>query len=234
MLLLRSTIFNLFFYLWTLFVCIICIPLLVLPPNYVVLAGRLWAHGVVIAARILVGIAWEVRGKEKIPEGACIIASKHQSAFETVVFYLLCQSPVYVLKKELKYLPLFGWYISRIKTIAVDRKAGMRALKDLVRQAQDRLSRGRQIVIFPEGTRVAYGKKGKYQAGLAAIYNNSDAPVVTVALNSGKYWGKNSWIKQPGIITFEFLEVIENGLKKDEFMTRLESSIENGCKKLED
>lgn len=213
-------------------VTVIFLPLLFFPPRVVVISGRVWARGVVIAARLICGIKWQVRGQKNIPQGGVIIAAKHQSAWETVVLYLLLEMPVYVLKKELAYIPLFGWYTMAIKTIAVDRKGGARALKDLMKQAKDRLAHGRQIIIFPEGTRTKPGEKKPYQPGIVAVYSSNDAKVVPLALNSGKCWPKNSFMKKPGTITFEFLPAIEPGMNKEEFLKLLEEKIESASERL--
>lgn len=229
---LRSAIFNLFFYFWTILVSVVCLPMLLMPYRIAIKPGAIWATGTMIGARLLCGLRYEIRGKEYLVPGKAIIACKHQSAWETVIFYLLCPYPVYVLKKELSYLPLFGWYTILMKHIIVDRSAGASALKSLVKQSLDRLNRGRQIVIFPEGTRTAPGKSGTYQSGIAAIYNKADTPVTPVALNSGSYWGKSSFIKHPGTIVLEFLPPIPPGLSKKDFMQQLEERIEAGSSKL--
>lgn len=233
MIFIRSTIFNIFFYVWTLLMTIPILPLLLTPPKIVINAGRGWAWGIKWGARIICGIKWEVRGKQYIPKShPAIIASKHQSAWETAVFYLLCDMPVYVLKKELQKIPVFGWYTKAIKTIAVDRTATVSAIKDLIMQAEDRLKKGRQLILFPEGTRVKPGETGKYQAGIAAIYKHVNIAVTPVALNSGVCWPKNSYMKYPGTITFEFLPPIDPGLEKAEFMKELEEKIETASSRL--
>jgi len=228
----RSLLFNIFFYFWTALVMVEFLPLIFFPPVVVINAGRLWARGIVFAAKIICGIKWQVKGAENIPEGAAVIASKHQSAWETIVFYILCSMPVYILKKELQYIPVFGWYIKAIRAIAVNRSGGAAALRKMVKQVQERRKEGRQIIVFPEGTRVSPGKKRKYQAGIAAIYAHTNMPVIPVALNSGKCWPKNSFMKYPGTITFEILRPIEPGMPKKEFMKQLEDKIETASASL--
>jgi len=228
----RSLLFTIFFFLWTAIACVLCLPLLLMPVQICVLSGRIWSAGVIFGARIFAGIKFEVRGRENIPEGGAIIAAKHQSAWETIVFYSILDSPVYVLKKGLEYIPIFGWYFKRIRTIAVDRSAGASALKHLIHESKDRVARGRQIIIFPEGTRVPYREKAVYQSGIMAIYKSTGLPVTPVALNSGKCWPKNSFKKMSGTIVMEFLPAISPGLKKSEFMTVLEEKIEAACNKM--
>lgn len=232
MILIRSAIFNIFFFTWTFLVAVFFSPLLLTPPRIVIIAGRVWARGIVIAARIICGIKWQVEGQKNIPDGASIIAAKHQSAWETAVLYLILDMPVYVLKKELTYIPLFGWYTRAIKTIAVDRSAGAKALKNLMKQAKDRIENRRQIIIFPEGTRTKPSERRKYQPGIAAVYSACDVKVVPLALNSGICWPKNSFIKKPGTIIFKFLPAIEPGMKREEFMKLLEEKIESESEKL--
>ena len=206
MIFLRSALYNLCFFTWTLIICVVCLPTLFMKPIGIIYVGRLWAVGTKFLSCVLLGIKMEVIGKENIPEGPCIIACKHQSAWETIMFYLFCEMPAFVLKKELTKIPLFGWYLTCVGGLIVDRSGGASALKQLILEAKDRLNEGRQLIIFPEGTRVKAGEKGKYQAGIAAIYKNVNTQVVPAALNSGVIWPKSSFIKTPGTIIIEFME----------------------------
>jgi 1-acyl-sn-glycerol-3-phosphate acyltransferase len=229
----RSSVFTIFFILWSVFVFVVFIPVLFFPPKYVILSAKLWAWGTIAGARWLMGIRLEVRGQEHVPEnGRYIIACNHQSAYETVVFYLLCDWACYVFKKELSYIPLFGWYTMRTRSVRVNRSGGMSAINSLKRQTKMRIDEGRQVVVFPGGTRVKYGEKEKYQPGVAAMYSACDVPVVPVAHDAGKCWPKNSWIKYPGTITFRYLPPIEPGLKRAEFMKQLETRIQDACEVL--
>lgn len=228
----RSALFSLFFPLWTFFVSILFSPLLFFPV-ILPLVASLWAIGMVVALWLFCGIKMEVRGKENLPANTSyIIASKHQSAWETVIFHLLCKKPTYVLKKELTKLPFFGLYLTRMKMICIDRNAGTGSLKILLKESNIALKESRTIVIFPEGTRTEPGKKIPYHPGIAAIYSQGHAPVVPVALNSGIHWGKNAFFKKPGTIVLEFLPPIFPGLKREEFMQRLEETIETATENL--
>ncbi len=205
-----------------------------MPVRITIIAGRVWAKFAIISLRLICGIKMEIRGKEYTPKGGAIVACKHQSAWETFIFYALCDSPVYILKKELTNIPIFGWYMKAIKTIELDRKKGIASVKYLINQSCDRIEKNRQVIIFPEGTRIKSGEKGKYKAGIAAIYLKADVPVTPVALNSGVCWGKNSYIKRSGTIIIEFLPPIEQGLKKTDFMKTLEDKIEKASNNLLD
>lgn len=193
-------------------------------------ACKIWAANVIYSAKLLAGINFEVRGD--IPNEPVIFACKHQSAWETAVFHLLVPRPVYVFKKELLYIPFFGLYLWISKQICLDRQAGASAIKGLIKQAQSRIEAGRSVIIFPEGTRKAVAAAPDYRAGIAAIYNNVSAPIVPVALNSGKFWGRDKFLKKSGTAIISFLPAIEMGLSKAEFMAKLESVIEAECQKL--
>lgn len=220
----RSTVFNFSFFLWTFIIMAVGSPLLLGNSRTVKIVARGWAHGVAWLARVLVGIRWQVEGREHLPHGACIIASQHQSAWETFMMYLIVPRPAYILKKELTYIPLFGWYIARVRAIAVNRKGGASALKDMVRQAVNRLENGRQVVIYPHGTRLRPGQAKPLQPGVAAIYSAAkDFPVVPMTLNSGQCWPKNGWLKTPGTITVRFHPAIPAGQKRDVLMQRLDA-----------
>ncbi len=170
------------------------------------------------------GIDWRVVGK--VPEGPVVFASKHQSAWETAFFYLLRSDSVFVYKKALAYIPMFNIYLWAARHICLNRGGGARALKKLISDVKDRLSDGRAIIIFPEGTRKKVGDKPDYKAGVAAIYANIEAPVVPVRLDSGKLWPRQSRFKKAGTITVEFLEPMPKGLTKKGFMEELEKRIE--------
>ena len=222
----NSIIFSIFITLWGAIIPIIYFPV------FFTKNSKMADHGAMIWAKVglwvlkkLCGIDYEVVGLEKIPKEACIIACKHQSMWETIVMHLIFKRPVYAFKKELLKVPFYGWYIQKMSGITVDRKGGASALKSLIKQSKNYLARGQNIIIFPQGTRVplkAASKEYPYQAGVAAIYLSCQAKVVPVALNSGAFWGKHQLIKKPGKITLEFLDPIETGLSKQEFLALLE------------
>ncbi|MEE2694703.1 MAG: lysophospholipid acyltransferase family protein [Pseudomonadota bacterium] len=181
---------------------------------------------------LILGVSIEVRGE--VPSGACIIAAKHQSAWETIGLLGILSDPCFVLKKELSYIPIFGWYIARNRQISVDRASGMVALKALLRQAQKAVVEDRQIVVFPQGTRVEVGASKPYQPGIAALYHQLNVPVFPVALNSGLVWGRNKFVKHKGKIIVQFLPAVRQGLSKNEFLEELSGEIELVTDKLVD
>ncbi len=197
--------------------------------------AKIWSQAVLLFLRLIHGVSYKIIGFDKLPNKACIIACKHQSAWETIIFHILCQHPAYVYKKELLRVPFYGWFVKRMTGIEVDRQGGASALKQLIKQTKYILHKGHNIVIFPQGTRIPLGAsvaQYPYQVGIAALYLACDVPVVPAALNSGALWNKSMLIKKSGTITLEFLEPIQAGLKKNEFMIELESAIEEASKRL--
>jgi len=191
--------------------------------------AKVWAVVGLFVLKKLCKIDHKFVGLEKIPQEPCIIACKHQSMWETIVMHLVLNRPVYAFKKELLKIPFYGWYLRIMSGITVDRKGGVSALKDLIKQTKKYLADRQSIVIFPQGTRVPVGadaEKYPYQAGIAALYLSCGVKVVPAALNSGIFWQKNKMLKKSGTITLEFLDPIEPGLSKQEFLARLEGAIE--------
>ncbi len=228
----RSFLFNMFFYVYTGVVVAVLTLFLVFPR--VVFHGliRGWARGLMMGLRLIAGIRFEVRGLENLNHRGVIFACKHQSAWETGVFFLLVDMPVYVLKKELLSIPVWGWCARKTGMLAVDRSGGASALKQLVRGACQRLDAGDNIIIFPEGTRTIPGRSSPYHPGVAAIYNQAKVPVVPVALNSGVFLGRHSFTKNPGVITIEFLEPIKAGKPRKVFMAELQNTINEASNRL--
>ena len=229
---LRSLLFNLAFYLWTLGMMLAFLPALLLPRAVTIRGMEIWSAGVMWLLRALVGLRAEIRGREHLPAGACIVAAKHQSAWDTVVFHLLLRDPAIVLKRELMWIPLYGQFAAKARMIAVDRGAAARALRRMVEAARRVAGAGRPIVIFPQGTRVAPGVRKPYLPGVVALYRALHLPVVPVALNSGLFWPRRSLLRQAGTVTLEFLEPIPPGLPRDAFSRALEERIEGATVRL--
>jgi 1-acyl-sn-glycerol-3-phosphate acyltransferase len=229
---LRSALFNILFFAWTAAVSLTLWPVLFLPGRDLFWITRLWASVVVFLLRHLVGLDYEVRGIEHLPRGPAVLASKHQSAWDTAIFFLLLRNPAYVLKAELLMIPIIGWYLMRVGMIAIDRQGGARALKGMLAAARRAVSAGRPIVIFPEGTRTAPGDKKPYHPGTAALYAHLGLPVIPVALNSGLYWGRRHFVKRPGRIVIEFLPAIAPGLDRYAFASELERRTEDAVARL--
>ena len=225
MLVLRSLAFNVAFFGWTLFMVIAALPVLALPRRVMAGMVRLWVRGALGLLRRLVGQDVEIRGRDLVPEGACIVASKHQSAWETMIVNVLFREPAIVVKRELYAIPGFGWELRAAGMIAIDRGGGAGALKGMVREARDAVAQGRSIVMFPEGTRTAPGTSAPIHPGIAAIYGALGVPVVPAAVNSGMFWPRRGFVKRPGTMVMEFLPAIEPGLERRAFVARLEKEI---------
>jgi 1-acyl-sn-glycerol-3-phosphate acyltransferase len=232
MTILRSLLFNLVFFGWSALLALLYLPLAVFPDRAMMGGAHLWARSSLWLLNRITGIRHRVRGLENLPTGAAIIASKHQSAWETLAFLLFLPYPVYVVKRELLAIPLFGPYLRKAGMIAVDREGGAAALRSLLDEARHSLELGRTIVIFPEGRRTAPGESRPYPPGVAALYTRLGAPVVPVALNSGRFWGRRSFLKHPGTITLEFLPPIEPGLERRRFVEALSQRIEDASQRL--
>lgn len=233
MLWLRSGLFNILFFGWNALVLALSMPMVLVPRGGIRWsAGRL-ASGNVGLLKAIVGLRYEVRGDLSLLQQPVIVASKHQSAWDTFIFYLLARDPAYVMKKELLAIPLYGWLARKQRMIPVDRAAGASALRALLRAADAAIAERRQIIIFPQGTRMAPGAAAPYQAGVAALYGRLGVPVVPVALNSGCFWPRRSFLKFPGKIVIEILPPITPGLAKPAFMAELERRIETATARLE-
>lgn len=229
----RSAIFNVFFFTYC-FIIPLWLWVLMLGSRDLFRRGvRTWPLGTLPVLEHLLGITYEVRGLEHLPAGPHIRAAKHQSTWDTMFFLLDDPDIAYALKKELTRLPFWGWYTRYARHIVIDRKAGATALKSMIRQTRDILEEGRSVVIFPEGTRVSPGETGTYFPGIAALYTQVGVPVVPVAVNSGVFWGRRSFRKQPGTIVLEYFPPIEPGMDRKAFMKQLQTTIEDGTRKLE-
>lgn len=214
----------------------VIIPIIYLPPSLIFRSSRIADHGAKVWASFglwvlkkLCRVEYEFIGLDKLPKEACIVACKHQSMWETIVMHLIFHRPVYAFKKELLQIPFYGWFLRVMSGIAVNRHGGASALKDLIKQTKKYLSQNQTIILFPQGTRVplkADSKQYPYQAGIAALYLSCNVKVTPAALNSGAFWPKNGISKKPGKIILEFLDPIEPGLSKQEFMSKLESVVE--------
>lgn len=223
---LRSLLFSVWLYLSIPLFAVGLSPALLLPHRFARGVVKLWARSVLFGLRWIAGVRVEVRGLEHRPSGAALVAPKHQGMLDIVVPFTVLDDPCYVLKKELMYLPFFGWFAWKTGMIPIDRSAGSTALKSMVKRARVRLAEGRQIVIFPEGTRTPVGAAPDYKPGVAAIYRDLGAECVPFATNSGVHWPAHGFMRHPGVAVFEFLPPLPAGLKRPEFMTRLETRIE--------
>lgn len=224
---LRSLLFNLG--MWIMVIPFALLALLLIPMSAPrrshIVAG--WARFVMWWLGITCGLRFRVIGREHIPAHPCVILAKHQSAWETIAFQAIFPPQIWVLKRSLLLLPFFGWALWALKAIAIDRSAGREALKQLVAQGRERLAMGLSVVVFPEGTRIAPGQRGKYHIGGAWLATHTGATVLPVAHNAGEFWRKNSLLKQPGTITVSVGHPIEAaGMKAEELNRQVEAWIE--------
>lgn len=226
MIVLRSVIFNLVFFGGTTVFAIAMLPTLVLPRRALVGSGKLWSRWVVAMLRTIVGLRIEIRGQEHVPAGGALVAAKHQSALDTIVLPMILDDAACALKRELIFIPVYGWYLLKARQIVIDRSGRARALKRLVREAGAAIAAGRPVVIFPQGTRVAPGERRPYLPGLAAVYGRLGTAVTPVAVNTGLFWGRRSFVKRSGTAVFEFLPPIPPHLEREAFAAALESQIE--------
>jgi len=227
---LRALLFNLLFYGWTLIYGVCAVPFLAAPRPVRYAVSRIWNRQVMALVAHVAGIRYVVKGR--MPESPCVIAVKHQSAFETLALPLILPDPALIVKRELFWIPIFGWYLARLGMIGIDRSAGPAALRAILHRAQAALGQGRPVVIFPEGTRVAPGTRRAYGPGVAALYAMLNVPVVPVALNSGLFWRRRSFAKTPGTVTIEFLPAIAPGMERHAFLAELQLRIETATERL--
>ncbi len=229
---LRSLVFNLAFYGWTAFLCIVLAwtPLLSRPKMIALIC---WFLGTVAwLERTVLGLRYEVRGRENLPTGPFLVAAKHQSAWETMKLHLMLSDPAVVLKQELTRVPVLGWFATKTQMIPVDRSARNRAVTTLAEGARRIKAQGRPIVIFPQGTRTAPGTRHPYRIGIGMLYEQLQIPLVPMALNSGLFWPRRSFLKYPGTIVVEFLPAIQPGLARYALMRELAERLEAATDRL--
>jgi 1-acyl-sn-glycerol-3-phosphate acyltransferase len=231
-LVIRSVVFNVLFYLNLLVHFIGAIPTLAMPRWGIIAVARFWARTNLWLLRTICGIRVEFRGVEKIPPGPLLVSSKHQSLWETFALLLILPDPAYIMKRELMWIPFFGWYTWKAGMIPVDRSRGSQALAEMNACARREAQRNRQIIIFPEGTRRPPGAEPKYKYGVVHLYAEMGVPCLPIALNSGLFWPRRSIRRYPGTIRVEVLDPIPPGLGKDEFFERLQGEVEAATARL--
>ena len=229
---LRSLLFNTLFYLNLIVLMILGLPAMVLGRKGVFFMARTWASTSLWLLEKICGLRVEFRGLENIPVGGYLIAAKHQSFLET--FSLVLKTPDFaiILKRQLMFIPVFGLYLSVGGQIGIDRARGRGALAQINEQAGEVLRSGRQVYIYPEGTRRAPGAEPQYKQGVASLYEATGAPCLPVALNTGMYWGRRGFLRRPGTAVIEFLPIIPPGLAREAFFERLKSDIETASERL--
>jgi 1-acyl-sn-glycerol-3-phosphate acyltransferase len=228
----RSIVFNFLFYLNLVVQIIAALPTLVMPRRAILAVARFWARTNLWLLRVVCGIKVEFRGLAKIPPGPLLVASKHQSLWETFALLLILPDPAYIMKRELMWIPFFGWYACKAGMIPIDRGKRSQALADMNARARRELARHRQIIIFPEGTRRRPGAEPKYKYGVAHLYQETGVSCLPIALNSGLFWPRRSLRRYPGTIRVEVLDPIPPGLGRDAFFGRLQGEIEASSARL--
>lgn len=230
MLFIRSILFMFIFYATSIILSCLYTPFyLFLPRKKAWIVPRIWGNLTIFLFKFIVGTDSRLEGAENIPKGPCIIAPKHESMWETIMLCKWLDDPSIVLKRELIRIPFFGWFLAKVGMIPIDRGSPLKAMKAVVKGAREKVAEGRQIIIFPEGTRQEPGAEPSYKPGIIPIYSELSLPVVPIALNSGLYWPRSSLIRYPGTIIVRALPAIEPGLNKRDFLKKLEEVTEKAC-----
>ena len=227
-----SLAFTAWMYLSLVAFALVCLPTLLGPRRFTLEIARLWAAGVLFGLRLFCGVKVEIRGREHMPTAGGFIAAKHFAMLDTIAPLLVLPDASYVLKRELMSLPFYGWYARKLDMLPVDRSGGAGALRLLVHGARERMAEGRQILIFPEGTRREPGDPPDYKPGVAGLYRELNAPCIPLATNSGLFWPAHGFLRFPGTVVFEFLTPIPPGLKRAAFMAQAQARIEEASTRL--
>lgn len=228
----RSIAFNVLFYANTVFWLVVALPTFFMPYWAIVEIAKTWGRVNLVLLRWVADIHIEVRGAEKIPKGGLIIAAKHQSAWETFAILPLFDIPLFIVKRELMWIPIFGWLMAKGRMVPVDRSAGAQALRDMTDRARAEIGRSRQLIIFPEGTRRLAGAEPRYKYGVVQLYATAGVPCVPIALNSGLFWPRRTILRHPGTVLVEVLDPIPPGLDKEVFFELLRDRIEDATARL--
>ncbi|WP_144222724.1 lysophospholipid acyltransferase family protein [Mesorhizobium amorphae] len=231
MLYIRSLAFNFVFYLSLIVQMILWTPYYFLSPrDRAWFVPKFWSRTSMWLYKVIGGTDSEITGTENLPEGSFILAPKHQSFWDTIAFFPYLSDPLYILKRELTWIPFFGWYIMKMRMIPVDRGSRSKALKAVIAATKAELARNpRQLIIYPEGTRRAPGDEPAYKYGIVELYSQLGVPVVPVAHVAGLYWPRRKFLRFPGTIKARFLPAIPPGLDREEFMQRLIGETEAAC-----
>ncbi len=234
MLVLRSVLFNVLFYISTLIIMIACMFLFIVPVRYCWWLLPFWCRVEKSLLRWVGGVKSEITGLENLPDTGCVIVSKHQSAWETFALAEYYRQPTFILKRELRWVPFFGWYLMKFRQIPVDRGKKGKALAAMGKRAAEAIAGNRNIIIYPEGTRRPAGAQPQYKYGIVHLYKTLNCPIVPIALNSGVYWPRRRFYRFPGTIKAKILEPIQPGLPAEEFFRLLQERIETTSDRLLD
>ncbi len=210
----------------------LCLPFLFMPSNMLWRPVRFWVAGIFFFLRYICKISHEIRGKENIPSGSILVASKHQSAFETFALFYYLPKVIFIHKKQLFLIPIFGQYLKKINMISIDRKGGAKTMRQMLKKAKEKLTNGFSLVIFPEGTRKKPGEKPDYKSGFVGVYKHLNSKILPVAVNSGNCWPKHTFIKKPGNIVISILKIIPAGLENSVVLDKVKKAIEEEVDKI--
>ncbi|MBH0237204.1 lysophospholipid acyltransferase family protein [Methylobrevis albus] len=228
----RSLAFHALFYPYLTIAMLLTLPILVLPRRTLMKICQAWSVSALALHRVVIGVRCDWRGQERVPPGALLVAAKHQSTWETLSLITRFDDPAFVLKRELMWIPLFGWWLKRMKMIPIDRRKGSETLAAMSIAAAEAIAEGRQVLIFPEGTRREAGAPPAYKFGIARLYTALDCPCLPVALNSGMIWPRRQFVQRPGTLIVEFLPLIPPGRSARSFFRELQHTIEDACDRL--
>lgn len=223
----RTLLFNVLFYVTFIVLAVVMAPTMLLPQRHVWYVPKLWANVSLWLHRTICGIGEDVQGLENIPDGGCLVACKHQSTWETLRLVTLFDKPTFVFKRQLRWLPLFGWYLIKYGQIPVNRGQRSKALQDMAAIAAQRIAQGHQVIIFPEGTRRPPLAEPNYKYGVIHLYEKLQTPCLPVALNSGLFWPRRTIAHRQGAVTLKILPLIPAGHDADTFSTELQDAIES-------
>jgi len=230
--LIRSILFYVLLSMWTIIMGTLCLPYFLMPHNYLRRPINLWIFGIFKLLKFICNITFEVIGLHNVPNHSVIIASKHQSAFETFALFYYLRNSIFIHKKQLFYIPIFGQYLKKSNMISINRSKGSAAIRKMFVETKSKMQKGFSIIIFPEGTRKKPGESPDYKHGIYGIYNETKAHILPVALYSGHCWPKHTFLKYPGHISIKFLNVVPPNLDRNVLLKQLEIQIEKESIKL--
>ena len=228
----RSIFFYLLLGVWTILMGILYLPYLILPYYYLNKPVKIWISGIFILLKYICNITHEIQGIDNIPPEAVLVASKHQSAFETFALFYYLPKAIFIHKKQLFYIPIFGQYLKKINMISINRKGGTKTMRQMLKDTRKKSLKGFSIIIFPEGTRKKPGEAPDYKSGFVGIYNEMKTKILPVAVNSGNFWPKQIFLKKSGKIIIKFLPTIESQLPKNQVLEKIQNQIEENTKKI--
>ena len=228
----RSILFYLLLSFWTIFMGLLCLPFLILPSSYLKHPIKLWIAGIFFFLKYVCLISHEIQGQEHIPSHAVLVASKHQSAFETFALFYYLPQAIFIHKKQLFWIPIFGQYLKKINMISIDRKGGASAMRRMLKKTKEKVALGFSIIIFPEGTRKKIGDAPDYKSGFVGIYKEMNTKILPIAVNSGKCWPKHTFVKKAGHIIIKILPPLEANIDRKKILSDVEMKIEEATNKI--